>query len=58
MPGTPVCTARLRPPLPRARTSGVPAAVSSGGGVGLPDFTREARGLGILSGSLGGGGMA
>ena len=40
-----------------ARTSGVPAAVSRGGADGLPDLPREARGFGVLSGSLGVRGM-
>lgn len=36
----PACAVSANP-----RGSGVPAAVSGGGGVGLPDFPREARAL-------------
>lgn len=36
-------------PLPRRLVSGVPAEVSRGGGGGLPDLPREARGWGVVS---------
>lgn len=44
------CGASPRP-LDERRVSGVPSAPSIGGGAGLPDLPREARGRGVVSGA-------
>ena len=54
------CGASAKPAAAERLVSGVPPARSAGGGAGLPDLPREARGRGVVSGpraGFGGRGM-